>query len=450
MKKIVATLGCFVVAALLLTSCLDDETEYELTAYASITSFSINDIETVVTATTSEGTDTTYTTTVTGSDYLFTIDHLAGEVYNRDSLPVGTDVTKVTVNLGFEGYYAVRGEGDEAVAYSSTDSIDFSSPVRFTIYATDGTSARPYYIRLNVHQTEADSLMWQRVENTTFPGEKMQQQKALTKGGRLYVFAQSEEGLLVASTLLTDGVQWTDAVVAEGLQGEADCRSAVVLDGRFYLLASGKLYVSEEGTDWVLATDEMDFSDMVAATDNMLYLRSGNKVIAGTPAEGWDTIQTVNTATFPHAPSVVKSVLSSNESITRTVLVGTTESETDSYAKVWVKLSNENVWTYYNDQTYGCPALQHLTVIGYDGRLYAFGGRGLNGNDGLQAFESIYTSTDGGVTWQRQRKVIGLPAELLGFDGYYSCVVDEESNCIWIMCSGSGAVYKGRISRLAE
>lgn len=450
MKKIVATFGCFVVAALLLTSCLDDNTDYEQTAYASITSFSINDIETVVTATTSEGTDTTYTTTVIGDYYPFTIDHLAGEVYNRDSLPMGTDITKVTVNLGYEGYFAVRGEGSEAVVYSSTDSIDFSSPVRFTIYATDGTSARSYYVRLNVHQTNADSLMWQRVTDSTFPGEEMLQQKTVIKEGKLYVFAQSEKGLLVTSTSLSDGVQWTDAVVAEGLEGEADCTSAVLLDGHFYLLSGGKLYTSEEGTNWTLAADEMAFSNMIAATDGRLYLRSGDGVIAGTPAEGWDTIQTVSAATFPYAPSVVKGTLSSNTAITRTALVGCPENTTDSCAVVWVKLSTEKVWTYYNDQTYGCPALQNLTVISYDGKLYAFGGHSLNRNEELEAFEAIYTSTDGGITWQRQRTIIGLPEELLGFDGHYSCVVDEDANCIWIMCSGSGAVYKGSISRLAE
>ena len=56
--------------------------------------------------------------------------------------------------------------------------------------------------------------------------------------------------------------------------------------------------------------------------------------------------------------------------------------------------------------------MERLTVISYDESLYAFGGK--NESKGLEAFEAIYTSEDGGITWQKQNECIGLPAELKG------------------------------------
>lgn len=443
-------LGSLMAATFLLTSCLEDNTEEEATAYASIVSFSINNLKAQVTDTNASGEDTTYTVTVTGSLYPFSIDHVNGEIYNRDSLPVGTDITKATVDIGYEGLYIVYGEGDEMRYYSTTDSIDFTSPVRFTVYATDGVSNRTYYIRLNVHQTNSESLVWEQPAQNGFPGEGMTEQKAVTQGDRLYVLAQHNGTTALTSTLLTDGRVWTALTPVTGLADEADCHTLTALDDNFYLLAGGKLYNSNDCATWLPCNEESSFSDIIGTADGQLYLRAGDTVLAGTPDEGWTTIQQVDETVFPLSPSVISSALTTNHHITRTTLVGIPEGYTaDTCAVVWTKLSTESVWTYYNNSQYGCPLLEDLTVVGWEGKLYAFGGKSLNRNKVIEPFEAIFTSTDGGITWQRQASHMGLPDELAGFEGSHSCVVDNKG-FIWLMAASEGAVYRANLGALED
>lgn len=450
MRKILTMLGSFVAATFLLTSCLEDNTE-EPTAYASIVSFSINDVKTKVTNTDASGKDTTYTVTVDGDLYPFSIDHVNGEVYNRDSLPVGTDITKVTVNIGYEGYYIVYGEGDEMRYYSTTDSIDFTSPVRFTVYATDGVSNRTYYIRLNVHQNNPDSLMWKRPTGNNFPGEGMTAQKAAVMNDRLYVLAQHNGTTAMTSTLLSDGKVWSTLTPVTGLADEADCHTLTALADSLYLLADGRLYSSADGITWNPYNSTTTYTDIVAAADDKLYLTNGDTIIlAGTPKEGWTTIQNINKKVFPHSPSAVSSTLTTNHNITRTTLVGIPEGTTDSCAVVWTKLSTESVWTHYNNSRYGCPLLKDLTVVGWKGKLYAFGGRSFNRNNVIEPFEAMFTSTDGGITWQRQSaNHTGLPDELTGFEGSHSCIVDD-NGYIWLMAAEESAVFRANLGALEE
>lgn len=440
MKKILATLGCLIASTFLLTSCLEEET-VELSPYASITSFSINDISTVVHALTDEGKDTTKTIKLTGSRYLFSIDHNGGRIYNQDSLPKGTDITKVTVNIGYEGSYIIYGE--DSTPYYSTDSIDFSSPVLFSVYAANGEGARNYYIQLNVHKSDIDSLTWHTIAGSDFAGDKMQEQKALIRDNTIHVFAQTAEGLALTSTPQADGKRWSALTPATGITGNVDMASIQVLDGSFYLLADGTLHHSADGIHWETHTADGSFDHLVATADNQLWAMRGDKLLAGTIQKGWEERQTIAPGLFPTAPAVVTTPLKTNEEINRTMLVGVPADATAPYATVWSKLSTEPQWTHYNEYTYGCPALKDLQVVCLHGNYYAFGGKSLDKQETIGAFEAIYTSTDGGITWTKD-KHLSMPAGLAGFDKPFSCVVDDNQT-IWLMCSGSNTVYRGRM-----
>ena len=83
-----------------ISSCLDsDVVEYEFSSDASITAFSIAD--SIITSYPAgvKGKDTTLTFSVVGAKYPFVINQKEGLIYNPDSLPVGTDISKVVVNI---------------------------------------------------------------------------------------------------------------------------------------------------------------------------------------------------------------------------------------------------------------------------------------------------------------------------------------------------------------
>lgn len=442
----------------MLVSCLENE-EIELGSNAYILSFSINDIKTEVPSKTDDGKDTTLVSTVYGDYYTFAIDHVAGEVYNVDSLPKGTDVTRVTVNVTFDAGYAYYYQGEEAKYFSSEDSIDFSSPVRFTVYAADGEGSRNYLVRLNVHQADADSLKWTRMEGNNFHGGRMTAEKLVQLRDHLLVFGEMDGVPTVMGSKLEDDFTYSKKEwPLRGLheQARVDYASIVAHENAVYLLADGKLYSSIAGVDWTAEAKDRTFTAMLGVADGKLYLSQAGTIVACDPHEwsttnrvdtlthDWEVVQQVDERLLPVNPSVVAVPLRTNADIVRTTLIGLPRDAASNHVSIWSKLTTNSTWTYYNPiagNAQACPQLARLTVIGYDGQLHAFGGASHDGT--VAPFEAIYTSVDGGITWWKQSGKIGFPDELKGYNEPFACVVDTAGR-IWLQCS-DGRLFKSSV-----
>lgn len=462
MRKILATLVYLAMIVGVFTSCLDSDDELVLTPNVYLESFSINDIETEIPSKTESGKDTTIIKKVYGDSYLFAIDHLNGLVYNVDSLPKGTDVTRVTVNLTLVGGYATYLQGETVKAYSSTDSIDFTSPVRFTLYANDREHAKNYRVCLNVHQADMDSLVWTRIEDNNFHGGRMTAEKMVQLHDHLMVYGEMDGKPTVMAGKLADDFNFAQKEwPLKGIEGTVDYSSIVAYENVVYLLADGKLYSSINSVDWTAESSERTFTSMVGIADGKLYLNEGGVLVACDPEErsasdrveqlthDWEVVQAVDESLFPVNPWVVEEPLATNPLVKRTTLVGVPRGYAGKYATVWSKLSIESEWTCYPEipgNGLACPLLERLTVISYDRQLYAFGGSDNEGT--LLPFEAVFASTDGGITWWKQDAEVGLPEELKGYDEPFACVVDTADN-IWILCS-DGRMFRGNIGRLAE
>ena len=98
----------------------------------------------------------------------FSIDLTQGVIFNADSLPVGTDVTKLVPVISYVSSASAvtltqsggRYEGEIDYKTNPSDSVDFSGKVVLKITAEDKTTSRSYNIKVNVHKVEPDSLMW--------------------------------------------------------------------------------------------------------------------------------------------------------------------------------------------------------------------------------------------------------------------------------------------------
>ncbi|MBQ4007697.1 MAG: hypothetical protein II603_04080, partial [Muribaculaceae bacterium] len=109
----------------------------------------------------------------------FTIDQDRKIIYNADSLPVGTDVRKLTVSLTFP--YSVRSAQfrvtngklmkDTTITYSSAtkDTIDFTGNVLLNIVSRDGLNQATYTVKVNVHQVEPDKLTFAQDQRRDLP-----------------------------------------------------------------------------------------------------------------------------------------------------------------------------------------------------------------------------------------------------------------------------------------
>ena len=156
--RVLNIIACLFVSACVITSCLSDDIVYETDYNASITTFSFDSIVTYYPSVTEEGKDTTLSTYVLGSNYPFVIDQIKRRIYNADSLPKGTDVSKVVVNIGSDGYYIFVEAGENDSIWESTDSLDFTQPIRFKVLSAMNTFGDEYTAEIYVHQQDPDQV----------------------------------------------------------------------------------------------------------------------------------------------------------------------------------------------------------------------------------------------------------------------------------------------------
>ena len=146
-----------------------------------------------------------------------------------------------------------------------------------------------------------------------------------------------------------------------------------------------------------------------------------------------------------------------NKSTDRVVLVGNRSVAShpdDTVSMVWGKVdegadySENQPWTYYDvssDNKYKAPRLNNIQTVGYDNCILAVGGESLGGAQ-HSAFDQFYRSADGGITW-RKDSVVTVPGGIKVSPGSFAITVDKNSY-IWLVCGGSGQVWRGRTNRL--
>lgn len=158
----------------MMMSCLNSSDSTTSYTDAAISSFSIGSLKRTVHTTSSTGADSTYTTTVTGSNYGFEIDQLACRIFNPDSLPKGTDVSRVPVTISSynSGSILIKDVASDTLRfYNSADSIDFTKPRIITVVSNDGQGTRNYTVNVNVYQEEPDAFVWTLISNNWSPDE---------------------------------------------------------------------------------------------------------------------------------------------------------------------------------------------------------------------------------------------------------------------------------------
>lgn len=438
------------IAACVITSCLDsDGIVYDTDYSASITAFSIADsIVTYYPSTTEAGKDTTLSTSVVGTDYPFVIDQNNGRIYNADSLPVGTDISKVVVDITADGYYIFIEAGDNDSLWVETDSLNFENPIYFKVLSAMNTFGKIYQAQINVHQQDPDVLSWTKMNSNL--SADIQAQKAVYANNCIYVFA--EQASQVAVTFSTNGKEWTE-LQAIDIPVKADYSSVLAWNNKLYVLANQELYTSENGVNWTKVETSQTFSSLLAACKTKIVATDAdNKYVESADVVNWESYETLS-EDFPKSPySYATYALSTNANLERLVLMGSNPVVTDTTNVVWSQIDNEHRWVpmTYEDNKELCPNFENPTIIRYDGKLFAFGGPATDGGN-LNAFASFYSSIDNGISWEPVTEDVLFPEEFQTLyhtaEGNYSCIVDSQ-NFIWLIWSKSGEVWRGRINKL--
>ena len=443
--KVLNIIFSLFIAACTITSCLDMEaTEYEYSSDASITGFSI--VDSIITVVGLEDT----LSSVQGKDYPFIIDHNEGLIYNADSLPIHTDISKVLVNITADTYY-IYIVADTDSLWESTDTLNFNKPIQFKVMAENGTFGRTYRAEILVHKQDPDSLTWKQI--TTNFASNVKAQKAIYMNDHIYVFIEQDTQISVTSSSTKDGKIWTEPTAID-IPHKAEYTSVMTWENAFYILAENQLYTSTNGLNWTKVNTEQTFSKLLASSSNnkkLIGIDTENYYLSSTDGTNWEKHGLLPSDFPSNNISFADYTLDTNSDINRIVLLGNNENSTDTTTVVWSQIDTDNEWfslTYENHKN-ACPNLENANIIRYDNKLFTFGGIGQY-NGYVTPFSVFYESTDNGISWKLASEKLTFPNEFSNLyyeaDGNYSCIIDNEQY-IWIIWSGSGEVWRGRINK---
>lgn len=448
MKKILPAAPALLLAlCALLPACSDDTNSTETSGECIVKQVTLGSLKRYLTTTSSTGADSTYRVTVTGSLYPMTIDQTGLRIFNADSLPYGTDVTRVpfsvfsaSATLSIRSLYSGQ---DTTFVYS--DSTDFSRPRLVTAYATDGTSRKTYTVEVRCHKEAGDSSTWTQRARGVAALAGLTLQRAYYVDGTLYAFARRGAQPVALTASAADVTTWTEHDITPTT---VDVSTIVERDGTFYALSDGRLALSGDGAGWTTdATTLPDgvqaFTALVTAGTTHVAALAGTQLYSTTDrgqtwtADAMDTADAVPTEAFAGL-TIPSATDATYEDL---MLLGTKDGE----ARVWkrpIDLTGAATypWTYYPASTAAnnCPALSAPQLLRYDGAAL------LTGLNAAGAADSLYMSYDNGRAWfTGYLRRPGLP------DGVTSLAACTDGTHVLLLCGGTGDVWAGRINRVA-
>ena len=188
----------------------------------------------------------------------FSIDLVNRKIYNADSLPKGTDVSGLCIDVEYATSATVEViqtggtvRRDTVFTYSDADTIDFTGNVGLRVKAADGTEVY-YSVKVNVHNLESDSLYWNEMARRDMPfaSGKLLASKAVAYKEKAYLLVSSTEGGIVLSNNDNPySYNWQKVEAQFGFVPNVSTLEATN-DALYVLDENGALYTSADGESW--------------------------------------------------------------------------------------------------------------------------------------------------------------------------------------------------------
>lgn len=458
MKKTIYILASLIVMLTSFTSCLKgDDTEVVYYNDTAITSVVLGTMKRTVHTTSSKGVDSTYFVTFAGSRYPMFIDQAKNLIYNADSLPKGTNKKMlITVSALNSSYVFVKSlTSDSLSACSSGDSIDFSQPRQLRVMSSDGSAHRDYNMEVRIHNEEKDIFNWFRFQDSDALAS-LAGMRGMSVGNKLFVYGVRKDGVAKAvyTSDISDGNTWTMA--SEILAGNAE----LVNDGKdLYALSAGQILKSADGATWSHVADAANIKHLLGATKSAFYGVDANGIVASTDGcLTWHADAMDDNASYLPTEDInaLCMPLATNDDLEKIFVVGRRDAAQygDSKAVIWSKIDGEKMveeqqgWIhqdYGRDNSQTAPALEHLTVVPYNGAMILVGGNG-TGNCTVPAFDKLLCSYDQGITWRTDKR-LSLPTAFSSNENSFALITDK-NNFLWIIAGTTGQVWRGTFTQM--
>ena len=362
----------------------------------------------------------------------FSIDLAHGVIFNADSLPKGTRINKLIPKISYPSTVTsatltmtggTTREGTVNYLTNPSDTIDFTGKVTLELKA--GEISKTYVLKVNVHNVESDTLIWENLAVTnTLPSrmENPKSQKTVGNEGTTTSLIEERDGSFTLAVCkdLFEGT-WNKEKIQPGFTPKVETFSHCEA-GYYVLSTSSELYSSNDGRNWNDCS--MKWTNIIGGYENyVLGLEtSGSNVSMVSYPAGLSTSNLP--AEFPisgfSTPIVTKSAWSSNS----TLMIFGGKTASGAYSDgAWA--FDGTTWANLADRP--LPALDGVQVFPYYTYLRATAGGereiatmvALGGElaDGT-VNRDVYISYNNGLSWVKGAEYLQLPESIdLGSGG---------------------------------
>lgn len=471
-RKLTYSLLLLLTALVCITSCKSDEVAtVELSSDCYISHVSLGQVKRAMLGG-STG-DSVYYVRFSAAGYTMTINqHFPETIENQTPLPYNTQTDAILLNIQFKGTLVYQYEGDETVyPYSSSDSIDCSRPVIFTVYSSDGSSKRDYKMTINVYQEDAEAFPWQKVCESELLMPDTIRRAQLLKGQLIMLGCyrnEQQEDVMTCYRWDKENSTWTSETLTHA--EDYDLQTLTLAPDSSSLLMSSKhgaLLQSPDGLHWEQIGLPEEGLRLIGASERCLYSfkQDGQlyslpiHTLPGTATEPLTWKLELTDAAPGFTPLYQPHLLTFHQEsgYTRLVLVGYGQDDEQAkgivWSKAWRAIDNDQLvgsttedgsewmsFTHTSDNHCLLPAMKPLFVMPYDNGIVAFG----DSTATQPALSTMYFSPDYGLSWKPSLN-LNIDKALSGTTDCLAAVKDQ-NEYIWIIAGQE--TWRGRLNRL--
>ena len=402
--------------------------------------------------------------------YPIFIDHIKGEIYNPDSLPVRTIPSKILLNLSFKnnstGVLETLEKKDSfARTYYATDTLDFSKPRKIRVTSSDKAHSKDYTIDVRIHKVGVDSLKWTRLNDCNdIKGKKLITLKALSSDDAFYVLAADTSrnasndlccGVQVLKT--TDGNTWSTEYNPAPTKitvpfAQFKRPTMAVYKNKVYLLYDGQLRCSD---DWTinkpcnLRAILGGFEDLFYGVNDQKNIEvaiGGNPMAASFAPDGMEEMPYVVGDSLPYNDyNFIATNLLTDPSMGRAIILANKENDANNIkapnvdkAVIWSKIIDDvpQNWCFltpaWNNHYKVLPRMPYLSATSYADGIIATGG--------YPNPRKLYYSNDWGTTWVTKSS-INIPS---GLQSTAQVAIGADFIYLYLIGGNTGEVWRGQ------
>lgn len=433
MKSKISIFALSFVTVCMMSSCLGDKDDTEIVTYddAAITGLTLGELKKP-----SDSGKENDSVKITG--YTLTIDQYNGIITNApDSLPVGTNLTNVNftvISCVNGGLAYIKNLTDEYYTSLITkQNYDFTQPRELVVFSSSGQFSKKYKVDIVAHKEIADTIIWNKLDAENEIKSYTSVKAGICKNN-LVVLGKTASGTELKT--LVDGSLKKMRSFGANATMTTDGNTIYVTDG-------GVIYSSSDAKNWNTVSADVK-SVLGVCGKEMFALSNANKLMMSlNNGVSWKNDDIDDDAKYIPSSDInfVSSVTESNADVKRAFVIGNSSANSKK-AEVWSKIVEDNTekdlsWMYqkFNESNnYYLPRLRNLSVAAYDGNLFAIGGE----------CNKLYYSEDCGICW-KENNIFKLPKE---FTATTASIAVDDDYFIWIVCTGSGQVWKGRLNKM--